>query len=275
MLRSIPLFVVVLLAMAFAPDQDPPVSRLAACAARPDGRWVLPAELTEVSGLALEGSSTALAHGDEVGRVYRVTPETGATLAAVLEGEPKDDFEGIALAGRQLVLSTSDGRLYIGDWPPRSMVVAHRVIETGLGKGCALEGLGWDTASGALLLPCNQIKGRGRAAGIVIRRWHLTRGVPLFDVRVPAATVARAGLNDFRPSAIEVDSRTGNWLLLSARPATLLEITPEGAVVRTGRLAKGHRQAEGLALTRDGDLLVADEAAGREPTVTRYRCPLR
>jgi uncharacterized protein YjiK len=99
--------------------------------------------------------------------------------------------------------------------------------------------------------------------------------VPLFDVRVPAATVARAGLNDFRPSAIEVDSRTGNWLLLSARPATLLEITPEGAVVRTGRLAKGHRQAEGLALTRDGDLLVADEAAGREPTVTRYRCPLR
>jgi hypothetical protein len=275
MLRSTPLLVVILIGTAFAPGQDPPKSRLASCVARPDGRWALPAQLAEVSGLAVEGSSTALAHGDEVGRVYRVTPEAGATLAAVLEGEPKDDFEGIALAGRRLVLSTSSGRLYVGDWLPRSRVVAHRVIETRLGRGCELEGLAWDPAHGALLLPCKRFKGRGRAPGIVIRRWHLTRGVALPDVVVPAATVTRAGLGDFRPSAIEVDSRTGNWLLLSARPAILLEITPAGILVRTGRLAKGHRQAEGLALTSGGDLLVADEAAGREALVTRYRCPLR
>lgn len=274
MLRFIPLLLATLLGTAYAPAQDPPLSRLAACAAQPDGQWALPAELAEVSGLEIEGRATALAHGDELGRVYRVTPEAGATLAAVLQGEPRDDFEGIALAGRRLVLSTSAGRLYVADWPPRSRDLAYRVIETRLGKACELEGLAWEPADGALLLPCKRKKGKGKHPGVVVRRWHLARGVPLADVVVPAAVLSRAGLGDFRPSAIEVDSRTGNWLLLSARPATLLEITPGGALVRTGRLSKGHRQAEGLALTQGGDLLVADEAAGRDAMVTRYRCPL-
>jgi hypothetical protein len=260
--------------VAAARAEAGPRSRLAACAAEPDGSWALPGALAEVSGLAWEGTA-ALAHGDEVGVVYRVTPAAGATLAASLEGTPRDDFEGIALASGRLILSTSRGRLYVVGWPPRGTTAYHRIVETGLGRECELEGLAWDAGAAALLLPCKQPKGKDRGRGdVVVRRWHLDRGEPLPDVAIRAGSLELAGLRDFRPSAIEVDAATGNWLLLSATPSALLEVTPAGAVVRAAALDRRHRQPEGLALTPGGELLLADEAAGERARLTRYRCPL-
>lgn len=251
-----------------------PRSRLAACTPEPDARWVLPDALAEVSGLAWEGTA-ALAHGDEVGLVYRVTPAEGATLAATLEGGPRDDFEGVALAAGRLVLSTSRGRLYVVGWPSHGATAPHRIVETGLGRECELEGLAWDAGAGALLLPCKQPKGKDdRLGDVVVRRWHLARGEALPDLAVPAGSLDLAGVRDFRPSAIEVDEATGNWILLSANPSALLEVTPAGAVVRAAALDRRHRQPEGLTLTPAGDLLLADEAAGERAQLSRYRCPL-
>ncbi len=251
-----------------------PRSRLAACAPGPDGRWTLPDPLAEVSGLTWEGTA-ALAHGDEAGLGYRVAPAAGATLAASLEGEPRDDFEGIALAAGRLALSTSTGRLYVAGWPPRGAAVPHRIVETGLGRECELEGLAWDASGGALLLPCKQVKGKDRPRGrVVVRRWHLERGAALPDVAFADQALEGAGLRAFRPSAIEVDPATGHWLLLSANPPALLEVTPAGAVVHAAVLDRRHRQPEGLTLTPGGDLLIADEAAGEQAELTRYRCAL-
>ncbi|HSE28698.1 MAG TPA: SdiA-regulated domain-containing protein [Gemmatimonadales bacterium] len=254
--------------------EAPRRSRLAACAPEPDGRWALPDALAEASGLAWE-TDAVLSHGDERGIVYRVTPAGGAVVAATLAGEPRDDFEGIALAGGRLVLSTSAGRLYLADWPAAGPVAAHRVVETELGRDCELEGLAWDAAAGALLLPCKQSKGRSRREGVAVRRWHLDRGAPLPDIAISAGALEEAGLRSFRPSAIEVDSVTGNWLLLSANPPALLEVSPAGAVVRAAALDSRHRQPEGLALTPAGHLLIADEAAGGTAQLSRYRCPLQ
>lgn len=250
-----------------------PRSRLEACAPEPDGQWALPDELAEVSGLAWEGPA-ALAHGDELGRIYRVTPAGGAVIAAALTGEPADDFEGIALTPDRVVLSTSSGRLYVVAWPPRGSLAPHRVVETRFGRECELEGLAWDNATGTLLLPCKEGKDRGRRSGIAIRRRALDSAAPLDDVRVSDSALRAAGLSRFRPSAIEVDRGTGHWILLSARPAALLEITPTGAVVAARTLDRRHRQPEGLTLTPEGDLLIADEAAGEQAELTRYRCDL-
>jgi hypothetical protein len=251
-----------------------PRSRLAACAAEPDGSWVLPDALAEVSGLAWEGTA-ALAHGDEAGLVYRVAPTEGATLVASLEGEPRDDFEGIALAPGRLVLATSRGRLYVAGWPPRGATVPHRLVETGLGRECELEGLAWDADSSSLLLPCKEAKGKDRRRGeVVVRRWHLDRGGALADVVIAEGALEAAGMREFRPSAIEVDAATRHWLLLSANPPALLEVTPAGSVVHAAALDRRHPQPEGLTLTPAGDLLVADEAAGGRAQLSRYRCAL-
>ena len=253
-----------------------PASRFDACASRPAARYALPRDLTEISGLAWAGDGL-LAHSDEAAAIYRIDGGTGSvTRVAYLEGRPRDDFEGIALADGRLVLVTSRGRLYLADWPAPQGNLVFRVVETGLGRGCELEGLAWDGASGALLMPCKKVQGDKPRHGVTIRRWHLARGVPLAPVVVSAVAMERAGLPGFRPTSIELDPRSGHWMLMSSAEPGALEMTPAGGVMRAVRLGRQlHRQPEGLALSPAGDLFVADEGAGSVATLTRYRCVLR
>jgi len=63
-------------------------------------------------------------------------------------------------------------------------------------------------------------------------------------------------------------------VLIAAQEKGLVEITPFGDVVRTMPLPGAHGQAEGVALTRDGLLIVGDEATSRPAALTLYRWPL-
>ncbi|MGH7585225.1 MAG: hypothetical protein ACREMH_03170 [Gemmatimonadales bacterium] len=271
----VPFAVVVLLALSARPLQAP-ASRLDACVSKPAGRFSLPRDLAEISGLAW-ANDALLAHGDETASIYRIDGVRGSvTRVAFLEGRPRDDFEGIAVTDSQLVLGTSKGRLYLAGWPAAPGTLPYRVVETGLGRGCELEGLAWDAGSGALLMPCKRVAGEKRKHGLTVRRWHLARGAPLQPVVVRAEAMARAGLPGFRATSIEVDPRTGNWILFSGAEPGAVEMTPAGNILRAVRLSHGlHRQPEALALSPDGDLFVADEAAGFRATLTRYRCAIR
>lgn len=271
----VPVALVLLLTLSARPLQAP-ASRFDACVSKPAGRFSLPRDLAEISGLAW-ADGALLAQTDESASIYRIDGVRGSvTRVAFLEGRPRDDFEGLALADSLLVLGTSKGRLYVADWSASPGALPYRVVDTGLGRGCELEGLAWDAGSGALLMPCKRIAGEKKRHGLTVRRWHLARGTPLQPVVVSAGAMERAGLPGFRPTTIEVDPRTGNWMLFSAAEPGAVEMTPAGNVLRAVRLSHGlHRQPEGLALSPDGDLFVADEAAGFRATLTRYRCVLR
>ena len=273
----LPFTLLLLLTLPAGPLQAP-ASRFDACMSKPAARFSLPRDLAEISGLAWSDGAL-LAHTDESGSIYRIDGVKGSvTRVAFLEGRPNDDFEGIAVTDSQLVLGTSKGRLYVASWPtaPARGSLAYRVVVTGLGRGCELEGLAWDPGSGALLMPCKRVAGEKRKHGLTVRRWHLARGAALAPVVVSADAMARAGLPGFRPTTIEVDRRTGNWMLFSTAEPGAVEMTPAGNVVRAVRVSHDlHRQPEGLALSPDGDLFVADEAAGFRATLTRYLCVLR
>ena len=270
-----PFMVVLLLALSARPLQAP-ASRFDACMSRPAGRFSLPRDLAEISGLVW-ANGTLLAHSDESASIYRIDGVRGSvTRIAFLEGRPRDDFEGIAVSDSQLVLATSKGRLYLASWPATPGALPFHVVETGLGRGCELEGLAWDAGSGALLMPCKRVAGEKKEHGITVRRWHLARGAPLQPVVVGAEAMERAGLPGFRPTSIEVDLRTGNWMLTSSAEPGAIEMTPAGRIVRAVRLSRGlHRQPEGLALSPGAEIFIADEASGFRATLTRYRCVLR
>src|SRR5438132_5987369 len=81
--------------------------------ALPLAMWLMPPELHEISGLALTSRGTVLTHDDNVGRVYEIDPKTGILLKAFsLSGNPRGDFEAIAIAGSDIYLMTSNGRLF-------------------------------------------------------------------------------------------------------------------------------------------------------------------
>ena len=79
-----------------------------------------------------------------------------------------------------------------------------------------------------------------------------------------AVVVASAtGERRFRPSSLDVDTRSGRLLLLSAGDAALAELNTQGAVMSARSLEGAHQQPEGVAVLPNGALVIADEAGER------------
>jgi uncharacterized protein YjiK len=76
---------------------------------------------------------------------------------------------------------------------------------------------------------------------------------------------------DFRPSDMTIDPLTKNWVIISSRDPALVEITPDGDVVKGEKLPGRHNQPEGVAITPDSILIISDEATSKPAAVTLYR----
>lgn len=243
-------------------------------------KWILPREMGEISGLALTSDGRLLAHGDETGRVYVIDPRRGALLKRFSIGSAVDaraDFEGITTMEGRIVMVASDGMLYEFSEGEDGERVGFLLHDTRLGHECEFEGIAFDSARGILVLPCKRVGARKLRDHLVLYRWQLggSRDSILAPLTIPLRTVI--GSNPWKglhPSDITVDPATGNYLLIAAQEKALIEITPSGEFVRAVSLPGKHAQAEAVALTPDGILIVGDEATNRSASLTLYRWPL-
>lgn len=247
----------------------------------PLARWILPRELGEVSGLALMSDGRMLAHGDEWGHVFVVDPRGGALLKRFSIGasgeDARADFEGITVIGERIIMAASNGMLYEFTEGKEGERVGFVVHDTRLGKECEFEGVAFDSAQGVVVLPCKNVRIETLRDHLVLYRWRLegsgdsTPG----PITIPLSQVI--GSNSWKklhPSDITVDPATGNYVIVAAQEKALIEITPRGEVMSAIPLPEKHRQPEGVTLTRDGILIVSDEATTRPASLTLYRWPL-
>lgn len=249
--------------------------------ARPARRLELPAALREVSGLAVTPDGRLLAHDDESAVVRELDASTGAivrSIALVREGKRgkplPGDFEGIAVAGGTLYLTTSDGILVEAPLPAAAgdPQVTARATDTGLGSLCEIEGLAADPSDGSLLFACKKPLRKDLKPFVTLLRWSIARHAPSGQVRIPLTLLAGPlGEDGFRPSDVCRDAATGHLLIVASHQRALAEVTADGTVVAVRRLVKGHPQAEGLALLPDGTLAVADEGGRGAGLLTLYR----
>ena len=261
------------LALTAIPQSSRTVLGRCAISSEPVSRYSLPDALVEVSGLSRGPGGTLLTHGDEHGSVIVLDGTTLKPLREVrLQGDPRGDFEGIAAAGDSVVLMTSAGTLYFFRLGAAN-IVPYTTIATGLGRNCELEGLGWHRPSGTLILPCKQLRGQA-AVGLTLQRYRLGRTPgPAAPIVVSGVELARVtGLALIRATYVEVDSLSGNLVVLSSKPPLVLEVDMSGRVLGMKRLpAQYHPQAEGLTLSSDA-LWIADEGVARKGTLARYSC---
>ena len=241
----------------------------------PLASWIIPAELREISGIVLTSTGNLLAHDDEVGRIYEINPKSGIILKRfTLKGTPHGDFEAIARAGEDLYLLESNGKLFKFREGADATKVPYLKIDTRLGHECQFEGIAFEPDSSRLLLACKKVSAKSLKDVLVIYRLPLpmTDSTKLTMLQVPMAEVI--GVNrwkDFQPSDIAVDPATGNYVLISSQEKGLVVMTPGGKVLRSETLPAGHSQAEGVAVTSDGMLIVSDEAAEKPAHITLYR----
>lgn len=127
----------------------------------PVAQWIMPPELREISGLALTTRGTVLTHDDNIGRVYEIDPKTGILLKGFsLAGGVRGDFEAITIAGTDVHLLQSKGKIYRFKEGADASQVPYSVFDTGLGKECEFESLAYEADSTRLVMVCKKIRGR-------------------------------------------------------------------------------------------------------------------
>jgi uncharacterized protein YjiK len=246
-------------------------------AAAPADRWELPKALQEISGLTVDSAGRIFAHDDEQAIIYQLDPATHRVIKRFSFGLPalRGDFEAIAIVGRQVILTTSDGVLYAGREGRDGESVPYVTQATGVGSYCEVEGMVYEAAGRALLFACKEPRTPALVGHLAMLRWSLDRKAldPRPWIFIGLADITRELKGQgFPPSELLRVPGNGHYLVLSGREQAIAEITPAGKVVAVAHLRRrDHRQAEGLAFARGGALLISDEGAGRRGTLTVYR----
>ncbi len=240
-------------------------------------QWKLPRKLREISGLALTPDDRLFAISDEQGIIYELDYNQGNIVKTFGLGSPiaRDDFEGIAYLNGLIYIVSSAGRIYELAEGNDGEHVNYKAYKTGLGGICEIEGLAPDIQSGTLHLACKQNKPGNKQDSLAIYAWLPSTGelLPERQVKVPTIEIARKlGKKRVNPSAIAIDPETGNYYGLAGPQRAIFELTPSGELIDAIilPLADRHRQAEGIEITRDGKLLIADEGGKKEARLGVY-----
>jgi uncharacterized protein YjiK len=240
----------------------------------PVAQWLMPPQLREISGLALTSRGTVFAHDDNAGRVYEIDPKTGVVRKGFsLIGNQKDDFEAIAIAGDDIYLLASNGKLFRFREGEDGQQVNFQMFDSGLKKECEFESLAYESDSTRLLMACKRLLDKQAHQDLVIYRLPLPLNRSTISMmRVPLEEVVGSNKwKNFRASDITVDPITRNYVLIASHEKGLVVLSPDGTVLRSELLPGDHRQAEGVAITRDSLLLISDEANVKPATLTLYR----
>jgi uncharacterized protein YjiK len=247
--------------------------------AGPIARWLLPQDLREISGLALTKDGYVLAHQDEDGQVWEIDYRRGVLMKQFSLGERrvKGDFEGITIANDVVFMLASNGKLYEFHEGANGAHVAYKIHDTGLKAECEFEGVAFDPTINALLLACKHVHDKQIQGAIVIYRWSLVASDSasrLTRMIVPVDSVLAAnGWKNLNPSDITIDPLTGNYVIVASLEKALISITPSGALAFVRPLPASHPQPEGVAITKDGILLVSDEGGQGSGIITLYKWP--
>lgn len=232
----------------------------------------LPAELREISGLAETAQGTLLAVADEQALIFEINLHAATAEIWLAIGEPAlaGDFEGIEQVGQQVWLVDSDGQLLWSDGERYDQAA------TGLGEHCEIEGLAQDPLSERLLLLCKQVRGKRLAKDQLYLRAvavETAQRVPeedlVFDLQEALSALQ---LKKLQPSGVSFDPAGERIAIVAAKQKALLIFARDGSLLQARLLpAVGkHRQAEGIAILRDGRLAIADEGGKKSGRLSIY-----
>ncbi len=260
----------------YACNEQQPKNQTSVATAPELVQWYLPKPLREVSGLALLDDHTVLAIQDEKAEIYRLDIDSGAVVGRYKLGKPtlKGDFEGLAVHNDRLYLVTSGGRLYTANLSAETTITDIESFDTGLKERCELEGLTHEGKTGLLWMVCKQVFDRPNDDTLMLFAWSIAAQalVPELTKTIPLVTSStRYKLN---PSGLAFSPDGARLLVIAARQSAYAWFSwlDEPRLLSVHKLpAQGkHRQAEGVSITGQGVLLIADEGKKKRGTLSRY-----
>ena len=237
----------------------------------------LPKKLSEASGLAFTHDGRLLAHNDESAIIFEIDYRTGSEVKRFYVGRPRltGDFEGIAVKQDTVFLVSSNGVLYRFSEGKKDAYVSYDFFRTSLSARQDVEGLAYDPDTDCLLLACKGDPGAGldkntKAVYAFSLKTYKLDPKPRFLLSVETI-IASTGAKEFNPSAIERHATSGNFFVLAYNGFAIVEIDPSGKIIGISDVKKSvNKQPEGLAITADGTIIIANEGQKKRGKLAIY-----
>jgi len=233
---------------------------------KPDGLFVMPSFLEEISGLTYLAPNQLAALNDEHGRIY-VYDIKQKKIVQRIRFEGNGDFEGLELVGKDMYAIKSNGQMF------RFNIEVDGVVETIDGPfnhNNNLEGLGYDKKSDNLL---SALKESGDVASVKVKGkavygYNLSSKTfsktPLFVLNdADLERVLGANHTKLRPSGIAVHPITGEIYMVASVGSALVVFDNSGKPKNLTLLKKSlFPQPEGITFSPNGDLFISNEGDG-------------
>ena len=236
--------------------------------------YILPKKLKEVSGLATAKDNRYFTHNDESGKIFEIDPSTGNIINEFNLGNKKlkKDFEGIAAVNDSLYMVTSSGVIYKFSIPDDEQNVEYKKFKTFLSQKYDVEGLCYNKTSNSLLLACKGFAGKNLKSYRAVYSYNLNtfslNEEPAYLINLETLK-SKFNIKNFAPSGIEVHPETGNLFLISANQRAIVELSKDGDILNAVKLDKKlYKQPEGITISTDGSIIIADEGKGGKGFIT-------
>ena len=228
----------------------------------PTLRWVLPAELVEVSGNVWIDKDHLILIEDLKPNLYFVkfdakTATLEKTVPFIEIDKEKVDIEDVTIIDNVVYALWSHGALFkITDWQNKPNI---KKIKTGLSKDNNTEGLCYDPVIKQLLISCKDHSGTGEDSAKALYSFDINKSQlneKLFMVIHPKDFKALTGNNlSFNPSAIAVHPITHEIYILSTRDNKSLAVFSHDGVLKTYQTIdkKMMEQPEGICFNPQGN----------------------
>lgn len=237
-------------------------------------------DLNEISGIAVTTDGRLFCQGDEDGDIFQIDPNTGTIIKKFylggnnLTGSIKGDFEDISIVKDRFFLLESKGRLFEFTEGKEGEHVDYKEYKTVLNKENDVEGLCFDESTNSLLLACKGYPGEGYEKQKAVYSFSLEtmtlNDKPRF--LIPFKEIKKNTIeNEFAPSGIARNPKTGTFFIIAAQGNTILELSKDGKILEQKSLPENlHKQPEGICFLLDNTLLISNEGKNKYAHIVKY-----
>ncbi|HRI84641.1 MAG TPA: SdiA-regulated domain-containing protein [Ignavibacteria bacterium] len=231
----------------------------------------LPSSLKEISGITFSPDDRLFGIQDESAIIYQIDISNGDIIKKFAVGNSvmKGDFEDIEYVNDKFYLIKSNGELFEFKEAGNNEYSDYILYETGLKQSSDVEGLCYDEKTNSLLLACKGKSGTGKADEKAI--YSFSPDSKILDPK-PKFTIPLSQFKkEFNPSGIKKHPVKNTFFVIAANGNEVIELSEEGLIIDRHSLnPKIHEQPEGIAFSKNNDLLISNEGKSGKGYIVIY-----
>ncbi|MCW3073177.1 MAG: hypothetical protein JWP69_246 [Flaviaesturariibacter sp.] len=240
------------------------------------GKWEMPQELVEISGIAWLDKDRFACVQDELGTIFIYSLASKSVVKEIPFGNA-GDYEGIAVTGSTAYVVRADGKLFEvsgfeSGKPAVKQYATHLTVKQDV------EGLCYDAMGKRLLLSIKGAEPHTKAYKGIYGFDLSTKTMdkePVYKIDLAQAALSGGGKKSrFEPSDLDIHPTSGELYITDASGGKLAVMKTNGEIRQVYGLDKREfTQPEGISFNADGELFISNEGGKGRGNILKVVLP--